>query len=266
MGTDLYRRAMNRKNNEYKEEVADMIIKTISRYMPEIILSKLRPIWRGILSTRRAYKPKLLAIGDSIGIIGPNQIYDEEYFKKRKKNPRRSDAHSIAKSLEKEFEPNSVIDFGCAIGIHLEYFYKNNVSVTGVEGNTRAIQNSVIPKDKIQLHDLRKRYKTNKEYDLVLSFEVAEHIPQKYADTFVKTLTPAGDTIVITAAPPGQGGTHHVNEQPREYWYEKFKAEGMVYDKKTTESLRKDIEVEKTIEIPENIMVYQRETQTNMKN
>jgi hypothetical protein len=35
------------------------------------------------------------------------------------------------------------------------------------------------------------------------------------------TLT-QGSIVVITHATPGQGGYHHVNEQPAEYWVEQF--------------------------------------------
>jgi hypothetical protein len=49
--------------------------------------------------------------------------------------------------------------------------------------------------------------------DLVLSIEVAEHLPGAWADRYVNFLYEiAKRAIVITAAIPGQGGTDHVNE------------------------------------------------------
>ena len=45
----------------------------------------------------------------------------------------------------------------------------------------------------------------------------------EHADTFVQNLVRhASGAILFSAAPPGQGGEFHVNEQPYEYWRGKF--------------------------------------------
>jgi hypothetical protein len=44
----------------------------------------------------------------------------------------------------------------------------------------------------------------------------------------------------MTAATPGQGGTEHVNEQPNEYWIEKFRHRGFALDRETTDRIRRD--------------------------
>ena len=37
--------------------------------------------------------------------------------------------------------------------------------------------------------------------------------------------------ILFSAAVPGQGGYHHINEQPHEYWHNKFAEKGFkMYD------------------------------------
>ena len=46
--------------------------------------------------------------------------------------------------------------------------------------------------------------------------------------------------IVITAAPPGQGGTDHVNEQPPQYWIEKFTGAGALFSEELTAAFRED--------------------------
>jgi glycosyltransferase involved in cell wall biosynthesis len=61
--------------------------------------------------------------------------------------------------------------------------------------------------------------------------EVAEHIPARLADSFVNLLCSYSSIIVFSAATPGQGGTDHVNEQPHEYWIEKFWQRGFGWDK-----------------------------------
>ena len=59
------------------------------------------------------------------------------------------------------------------------------------------------------------------------SLEVAEHIPIESADVFIENLVRHSDGMILfSAAPPGQGGEFHVNEQPYDYWRQKFKRHG----------------------------------------
>jgi SAM-dependent methyltransferase len=189
-------------------------------------------------------------------LIDPSTIYEENYYAKRREDPWRSDAHSVSRALREYFEPNSVIDFGCAIGAHLELFYEENIEIKGVEGNSDAFKYAVVPVEHLVEHDLREPYDPERSYDIAFCFEVAEHLPEEYADVLVDTLTKSSDTIVMTAAPPGQGGTHHVNEQPPEYWCDKFESRGFEYDSQDVETLVNRIEVEESIWIQENLMVF----------
>jgi hypothetical protein len=68
--------------------------------------------------------------------------------------------------------------------------------------------------------------------------EVAEHLPASVAGSFVALLCRAAHAVVFTAAVPGQGGSDHVNEQPREYWIARFDARGFAYDGDRTERWR----------------------------
>ena len=74
--------------------------------------------------------------------------------------------------------------------------------------------------------------------DLVVSFEVAEHLPESIADRYVALMCAMANDVVISAAPPGQGGTDHVNEQPPEYWIEKFVGHGLAFDEERTAAIR----------------------------
>jgi hypothetical protein len=74
--------------------------------------------------------------------------------------------------------------------------------------------------------------------DVAYSIEVAEHVPAELADRLVAFLAAASPVVVFTAAPPGQGGQGHVNEQPRTYWIERFAGHGCAYDAATTERLQ----------------------------
>lgn len=71
--------------------------------------------------------------------------------------------------------------------------------------------------------DLTQPIRLGRRFDLVQSLEVAEHLPADTAATFVETLVSHGAVILFSAAAPGQGGEHHVNEQPLEYWRALFR-------------------------------------------
>jgi hypothetical protein len=46
--------------------------------------------------------------------------------------------------------------------------------------------------------------------------------------------------IVFTAAPPGQGGTAHLNEQPPSYWISKFQESGFTHAEELSQRWRKN--------------------------
>jgi hypothetical protein len=74
--------------------------------------------------------------------------------------------------------------------------------------------------------------------DLAYTFEVAEHLPPDLGARMVTFVSGLADTVVFSAAHPGQGGTGHVNEQPREHWRGLFEQRGMQADDGTVEALR----------------------------
>jgi SAM-dependent methyltransferase len=78
--------------------------------------------------------------------------------------------------------------------------------------------------------------------DLVCCIEVAEHLPAELGDRLVPFLGTLGPVVLFTAATPGQGGQGHVNEQPREYWIERFARSGMTYLPEQTGRVRGALE------------------------
>lgn len=77
--------------------------------------------------------------------------------------------------------------------------------------------------------------------DLAYSIEVAEHVPAELGDHLVKFLCASAPVVVFTAAPPGQGGTGHINEQPPSYWGERFERLHFTADRGSTDRLRAEL-------------------------
>ncbi|MBB6142480.1 SAM-dependent methyltransferase [Silvibacterium bohemicum] len=124
-------------------------------------------------------------------------------------------------------DSKSVADFGCGVGTWLRSFTELGIGdITGIDGEYVSDALLVIPKDHFVRADITQPLELKRTFDLVMSLEVAEHLSNDRATTFIDTLTKHGDVILFSAAIPSQGGTHHVNEQWPQYWTSLFNARG----------------------------------------
>jgi len=64
-------------------------------------------------------------------------------------------------------------------------------------------------------------------FDVAYCFEVAEHLPAQLGNRLVELVASKAPVVIFSAAPPGQTGTGHINEQPKSYWIERFYHCGM---------------------------------------
>ncbi len=136
----------------------------------------------------------------------------------------------IVPELIKIFQPKSVVDMGCGLGAFLHVFSQNGVEkILGIDGPWVEKSKLLIDLTKFEEHDLGTKINLHRKFDLIISLEVAEHLPESDADVFLDNLISLGDIIVFSAAIKNQGGQNHINEQPFCYWQEKFKKRGFVY-------------------------------------
>ena len=138
-------------------------------------------------------------------------------------------ADIVVPEIMKLLKPTSVLDVGCGIGTWLHVFAKNGVtSIKGVDGDyvDKQLLNKYIAQTDFLAKDLLRPFSLGQKFDLVLSLEVAEHLPAESADDFVSSLVLHGDTILFSAAIPDQVGQNHLNEQWPDYWADKFLAHG----------------------------------------
>lgn len=187
-------------------------------------------------------------------------LYTNKFYI-RNKEKRRRDADLLTTTLLKQFEITSVLDFGCGNGLYLKSFELKCIEdIFGVDGSKNARNNFETSKSKFKLFDLTKDLYLGRKFDLSLSIEVAEHISEKDSNVFVTNLCRHSNLVVLTAAPPGQGGTDHINEQPKEYWIEKFAQRGYKYDISETELISKELENQKAIWwLYKNLMIFKKE-------
>jgi len=152
--------------------------------------------------------------------------YSHDFYSYIDAGSRRS-ARAVASILLPEMKIASLLDVGAGHGAWAaEWLAAGVKNVVAVDGDYVQPNQLAIPKKNFRAHDLSTPLDLKKSFDLVQSLEVAEHLPEGKAELFVDNLIRHGDVILFSAAVPHQGGEHHVNEQPPEYWRRKFAARG----------------------------------------
>lgn len=143
-------------------------------------------------------------------------------------------APRVWRYLVERFAISSVLDLGSGRGHAGLFFHREGMQVICVDGLAINVRSAVYP---TVLHDLTKgpfRTKVN----LVHCQEVVEHVDESYVDNIVDTFL-CGEIIVFTHALPWQGGYHHVNLQPPEYWISLMQSRGCVLLEEDTARVRR---------------------------
>lgn len=74
-------------------------------------------------------------------------------------------------------------------------------------------------------------------WDLGWSVEFLEHVEEKYQENYMQVFDRC-QYLILTAAPPGWGGHHHVNEKDQDYWINRFESRGFCFMGRSTEQMR----------------------------
>jgi SAM-dependent methyltransferase len=127
-------------------------------------------------------------------------------------------AQRVVPALSAVVPVRDVVDFGCGQGAWLSVWAAAGAAVTGVDGPYIDRRGLLIDPGDFHPSDLASPIDLGRQFDLVQSLEVAEHLPAAKAAQFVDTLTAHGACVLFSAAVPGQGGENHLNEQPLGYW------------------------------------------------
>jgi SAM-dependent methyltransferase len=184
--------------------------------------------------------------------------YDIEFYRGRDKLTRFA-AETVLGIVQGVIpEIRSAIDIGCGVGTWLSVLKARGAStVLGIDGSWVHRESLVIPPECFVTLELsREDLPVDGKYDLVISLEVAEHLPAERASAFVAQLAQLGDFILFSAAIPGQGGTGHVNEQWPEYWIDRFERQGYT----AFDFIRREIWTDKRIAVHyrQNIFLFVR--------
>jgi SAM-dependent methyltransferase len=154
----------------------------------------------------------------------PAYVYGDRFFRMADQTAAAA-ADGLLPHIAAEVRIRSVLDVGCGRGVWLAWWLRHGASeVIGVDGSYVDSEQLAISRSAFRALDVSAPFSLGRQFDLVQSLEVAEHLDESCADAFIANLVAHGTLILFSAAVPGQGGEHHVNEQPWEYWRQKFAA------------------------------------------
>jgi SAM-dependent methyltransferase len=121
----------------------------------------------------------------------------------------------------------SVVDVGCGDGSWLAAFSEAGVAdILGLDGPWISPHLLKIATRDFRRTKLDEPIRVERRFELAMSVEVAEHLPAERAEGFVADLCALAPAVLFSAAVPGQGGDHHVNEQWPAYWAALFAKRG----------------------------------------
>ena len=157
-----------------------------------------------------------------------SETYAPTFFA-RELDRARTSAETIVPLVIERVQPRSVIDLGCGHGIWLETFARHGVEdYLGIDGDWVPLEKLHFPPERFVAARLDKPLRIDRRFDLAVSLEVAEHLPERGARQFVKNIADLAPCVLFSAAIPYQRGTDHVNEQWPDYWAALFAEHGYV--------------------------------------
>lgn len=160
--------------------------------------------------------------------MGSSHSYGTDFYRTFSAGSRAS-AEAVVPLVLDLLAPASVVDVGCGIGLWLAEFKRHGLrDVLGVDFGRVPPTELAIGPGEFVAHDLTRPLELGRRFDLAVSVEVAEHLPEGDSRRFVADLVGLAPAVLFSAAVPHQGGVGHVNEQWPEYWAERFVDHGYV--------------------------------------
>lgn len=167
----------------------------------------------------------------------PDQVYRDAFYDGGGFAATDNTAAVIVPYVLERFAPSSVLDLGCGMGNYLSLFADAGCRVFGLEGSAAGL-NRISSRVFAMQYDLRLPLNINQTFDLVMSIEVAEHIPRRYSRNLVRSLCKHSNGLVLfAAAPPGTPGDDHINCRDRRFWDHLFSEHGYRFDQRESEQL-----------------------------
>jgi SAM-dependent methyltransferase len=153
-------------------------------------------------------------------IFEMDENYNNKFYASQIEGSYRSAKRYIS-FLSKFINPATVVDVGCGRGAWLKaYLEAGAKTAVGIDGPWNTADQMIDDRIDFCHADLSESiaFANSERFELAISLEVAEHLPEMSAQGFVQSLTELSDMVLFGAAFMHQGGTNHINEQKHSYW------------------------------------------------
>lgn len=150
-------------------------------------------------------------------------LYNKRYFIKSRRNQTR--LNRLDKIVERilEEKPNKVLDVGCGVGYLVDKLREKGIDAYGTDFSP-ALPNYWGDKDYFQVADAKEQPFGDKEFDLVVSTDVLEHIFKEDVPKVADELKRVGKKVIVWVAAYKKLNRRqllfHVTNEPIEWWVE----------------------------------------------
>jgi SAM-dependent methyltransferase len=167
--------------------------------------------------------------------VSSSQHFDAYYYRHGLGQPYERNEYwlgffgAVADRIIADVRPRTVLDAGCAMGFLVEALRARGVEAYGIDISEYAIA---------QAHPGIRPYCAvgsvaepfPMRYDLIVSIEVLEHMPQAEAERAVANFCAHADDVLFSSSPLDYREATHFNVQPPEVWAELFARAGLFRD------------------------------------
>lgn len=171
--------------------------------------------------------------------------------------------NGMADYIARSLKPESTLEFGCGLGLYC-HFLKTQLDIQRVFGIEPEPMAGVFDSPNgptqlaINIFSDKHPEPLEQKFDLVMSIEVAEHIPREKHDfLFDFLVSHTSRWIVFSGARIGQGGHGHIAERDEEDWKSEFLKRGMIFQNELTRDIRQACD-KKNINHVKNLMIFRR--------
>jgi ubiquinone/menaquinone biosynthesis C-methylase UbiE len=127
----------------------------------------------------------------------------------------------------KEYSPKRVLDVGCGIGFLVHELRNNDIDAYGTDFSESLLYDYWKDSPYFYLADAKYLPFEDKSFDLVITTDFFEHIPEGDIDEVVEELNRVGKKVISRiaweASIRGDQNLYHVTNKSREWWEEKLK-------------------------------------------
>lgn len=164
------------------------------------------------------------------------EVFDKDYFENGVKTGKSnyqdyswerlgSYFKDTAQHIKNKFQPKTVLDVGCAKGFLVKALNDIGIEAQGVDVSEYALEKSIVP-DKTKFGKAQELPFEDDSFDVVVAFDILEHIPTKDVQKVCKELLRVAKKWVIvrvvTEKLKDDLDASHETIKPREYWESKF--------------------------------------------